>query len=707
MKLRISALFAFAPAALGLALAAPAQNVLVVPPGADQAEQNSLSAPQPISGINALQGTGSVARTQWVYDSSNFAGVFTPMLITKLRFRANGANASWSGATIPNLVCDMSTAPADHLNTVATFDQNHGPDRTTIWNNPVTVQAGTSTAATTGSTPGGTWVAEIDLLFGGTPFLYYPALGDLCVDFMTAGVTGTVAQQIPNWDLLTTGAQARRVLNNNNTQFATTGALATSALVMEITWTNYNGIVPAFAATPRTGSSPLQVQFTDQSYSPFGITSWAWDFQDDGIVDSTLQNPVFTFPCGSWNVRLTVGDGVNPTGIVVRPAFIVTDTVTPSFTWQSTAAGAVQFTDTTTPAATSWAWDFDGDNVVDSTLQNPLWSASGCNVSDVTLTASRNCGPSASTSQRVVTAPSLETTFAGGSGGATNWANLFDLAVTNPLGIEICGLDLRTNTGAGTAFAVDVYLCPITSLGNESNSVVWRRVAQGTGVSAGNSSIGNVRSFVQLSNGIYLAPGSYGVMIHHVSGSGQTYTSTGVTTFGNADVALSNPQVRGGLFSGTLFTPRIWNGAIYYATCNTSGEASYGWFENGCAGNFGVPGNRASADPRLGTTMTVTVDGLAQNLAIMILGVSNTNSPLGALPIDLTAAGAPGCLLHVANNATALLLGGGNQATWSLNVPNQPNLVCTRFFTQALSLDPGVNALGAVFSDAAAGVIGQ
>jgi PKD repeat protein len=63
----------------------------------------------------------------------------------------------------------------------------------------------------------------------------------------------------------------------------------------------------AFTASPTSGTAPLAVAFTDTSSgSP---TSWAWDFQNDGTVDSTAQNPTFTYTTpNSYTVKLTVSN---------------------------------------------------------------------------------------------------------------------------------------------------------------------------------------------------------------------------------------------------------------------------------------------------------------------------------------------------------------------------------------------------------------
>ena len=64
----------------------------------------------------------------------------------------------------------------------------------------------------------------------------------------------------------------------------------------------------AFSATPRTGTAPLNVSFTDQSTG--APSSWAWDFQNDGVVDSNARNPSFQYTApGTYSVTLTVANG--------------------------------------------------------------------------------------------------------------------------------------------------------------------------------------------------------------------------------------------------------------------------------------------------------------------------------------------------------------------------------------------------------------
>jgi parallel beta-helix repeat protein len=76
----------------------------------------------------------------------------------------------------------------------------------------------------------------------------------------------------------------------------------------EITYTPPTVISPvaAFTSDVQTGTAPLTVQFTDQSTGD-GITDWAWDFTNDGTVDSTGPSPSHIYDtAGTYSVNLTV-----------------------------------------------------------------------------------------------------------------------------------------------------------------------------------------------------------------------------------------------------------------------------------------------------------------------------------------------------------------------------------------------------------------
>jgi photosystem II stability/assembly factor-like uncharacterized protein len=65
-----------------------------------------------------------------------------------------------------------------------------------------------------------------------------------------------------------------------------------------------------FSVDVVTGSTPLTVQFSDESIG--NPVLWWWDFDDNGALDSFVQNPEWTFSeSGEYTISLTVSDGIN------------------------------------------------------------------------------------------------------------------------------------------------------------------------------------------------------------------------------------------------------------------------------------------------------------------------------------------------------------------------------------------------------------
>ena len=134
-------------------------------------------------------------------------------------------------------------------------------------------------------------------------------------------------------------------------------------------------------------------------------------------------------------------------------------------------------------------------------------------------------------------------------------------------------------------------------------------------------------------------------------------------------------------------------------------------FGSGCAGSAGVPVLAASGTsvPRLNTTLQLTVGNLPPpGVIYMVFGWSNTVWNSLALPSSLQSFGMPGCTAFVSVEAGSLIAGSSGTASWSLFVPNSPALIGTRFFNQAVSIDPAAgNAGGAVVSNAGQGRVGN
>jgi PKD repeat protein len=674
-----------------------AQSTLVVPSVAANTDGNSSTSwPFDVAAM----------RIQYIYDASHFtsAGITYPIRISQIRYRANSSTAtSWTGSA-GTLQMDLSTAPIDFSAITNTFASNHGADQANVFNGPFTLAAGSTTVGT----PGPFYVTVPFT----QPFLYDPAAGDLTIDTTHSGIT---IANTPTLDCVnTTGvALARRMQTTtlaNPTGTIWAGELANA---IEFTYVPANGLFAGFTANVTTGATPLSVNFTDQSFTsaPGGITSWAWDFDGDTITDSTAQNPTFVYNnCGDFTVTLTVTDGQNPPSTLTRNNYISTDLITASFTYSLLAPPNIfQFTDTTTPAATAWAWDFDNDGITDSTAQNPVAAMSLCAAATVRLDATRNCRTATTTQTFFVAANTLGTPFAGGNGLSSNAVVFFDVNVANPTGINICAMDHNTSTTAvGTPFSVDLYVTPGTYVGNDNNIAPWRLVATGNGIAQGDG----VPSSAAFNQPVYLPTGTFGLALHYrTSAVRYTGTTNGgpPTIVSNSDMTLTLGAVRSTLFNnGSFFSIRTWNGNIHYDTCTTGGSAGYGFFGPGCPTSQSLISSQSVVTPpRLGSTLSVDLGNLPLNAGIQILGFSNTMSAFGPLPLDTTPFGAPGCFGRVSVDATVFLLGSGGTANWSLTIPATPSLACLQFYTQCLVIDPTANTLGAVLGDAYAGVIGS
>ena len=72
-------------------------------------------------------------------------------------------------------------------------------------------------------------------------------------------------------------------------------------------------------AFPTSGDIPLKVQFTAAATGLAPI-SYSWDFDDDNVIDSTQQNPLYTYSiAGEYNATLTVIDSNNLNATAIIP----------------------------------------------------------------------------------------------------------------------------------------------------------------------------------------------------------------------------------------------------------------------------------------------------------------------------------------------------------------------------------------------------
>lgn len=122
--------------------------------------------------------------------------------------------------------------------------------------------------------------------------------------------------------------------------------------------------VANFTGTPISGDAPLTVNFSDASTGT--ISSYAWDFDNDGIIDSTEQNPSHTYAAaGNYTVNLTV-NGTDGSDSEVKTEYIIVNEPLPAapvanFTTNVTSGVSphtVEFDASTSQNAALYSWDF-------------------------------------------------------------------------------------------------------------------------------------------------------------------------------------------------------------------------------------------------------------------------------------------------------------------------------------------------------------
>jgi PKD repeat protein len=176
-----------------------------------------------------------------------------------------------------------------------------------------------------------------------------------------------------------------------------------------------------------SGPAPLTVQFEDHStkMEDAAHISWAWDFNNDGITDSTLRNPlyVFTDP-GSYTVKLTATNAGGSGSEIKTDYITVVSGYVPIAAFSGTPTSGyapltVTFTDLSTNSPTEWSWNF-GDGST-SSLQSPSHRYSSAGTYTVTLTATNSHGSDSETKTDYITVQrALDADFYGSVNTTTN-----------------------------------------------------------------------------------------------------------------------------------------------------------------------------------------------------------------------------------------------------------------------------------------------
>ncbi len=146
-----------------------------------------------------------------------------------------------------------------------------------------------------------------DPLFAGIGDHPFSLLEDSpCID---SGIQDTTGLNLPLFDIIGN----ERIVDGRGDGFA----------YIDMGAYEYYIFIADFEATPTSGTARLTVQFEDLSIG--NPTSWEWDFDNDGTVDSFEQSPGWTYEeAGTYSVSLTIGDVINQS-TEIKIDYIVVD----------------------------------------------------------------------------------------------------------------------------------------------------------------------------------------------------------------------------------------------------------------------------------------------------------------------------------------------------------------------------------------------
>jgi hypothetical protein len=99
-----------------------------------------------------------------------------------------------------------------------------------------------------------------------------------------------------------------------------------------------------------SASYPMAVNFTDSSVCDPNCTNWAWDFNNDGAVESIGRSPTHVYTAaGNYTVKMIAGNGINSGTklryhyIFVGPAFVQPTIPQPTAAWTSNPYGGTSY----------------------------------------------------------------------------------------------------------------------------------------------------------------------------------------------------------------------------------------------------------------------------------------------------------------------------------------------------------------------------
>jgi PKD repeat protein len=209
--------------------------------------------------------------------------------------------------------------------------------------------------------------------------------------------------------------------------------------------------VANFSSNLTDGYAPLSVNFIDQSTPGSGmIFEWKWFFGDGD--SSFVQNPTHIYQNpGTYTVSLTVTDEHDSTDTEVKIDYIsvllqpVADFTADLFSGYVPLE--VSFTDQSLGNIITWAWDFNGDEIVDSYLQNPVYTYFQEGIYPVSLTINDSISEDTEVKQDYIEVSNLIVTEILQNPGVVldNYGEWFEILNPCDFSIDLNGIIIKDN----------------------------------------------------------------------------------------------------------------------------------------------------------------------------------------------------------------------------------------------------------------------
>jgi trimeric autotransporter adhesin len=217
--------------------------------------------------------------------------------------KVSNANGSPSGANV------STGLPASGTVSCIAMDPNDSTHLLVTYSNYSTTSvyestnSGTSWTSVEGNLPDMPVRSAIFSPIGGDSAMIATELGVWSTTNLNGGST--------NWASTSTGMSNCRV---DMLQYRASDSLIVAATHGRGVFTTRDfseRVVPDFGVEHTVVYAGTTVEFFDDSY---GATSWSWDFDNDGIAESTSQNPTYVYGDGGfYSVKLTINGSTSKT----------------------------------------------------------------------------------------------------------------------------------------------------------------------------------------------------------------------------------------------------------------------------------------------------------------------------------------------------------------------------------------------------------